>query len=169
MSIFFYMQGIEMALFANDACGAPIPGQMSLPWMFFDGKLFHSKLRRAETARNLMELCSGRMEIVYAVERMRGAILHDMVPQYAAAPAPPPAAAASPFAAAQAAAAAAAAVYAAAAGANRAAAMQHHHLQQLQQQQRGGRLVVGGSVVGQWGPKPAGQKKKKKKKVGAIL
>lgn len=34
------MQGLEMALFANDACGAPIPFQMCLPWMFFDGKLF---------------------------------------------------------------------------------------------------------------------------------
>lgn len=72
-----------MALLANDACGAPIPFAMCLPWQFFDGKLFHAKLLRAESARNLMELCGGRMDIVYAVERMRGAILHGIVPQYA--------------------------------------------------------------------------------------
>ncbi len=145
-----------MALLANDACGAPIPGQMSLPWTFFDGKLFHSKLRRAETARNLMELCDGQMEIVYAVERMRGAILHGMMYQYAAPAAGPhaaaaaAAAAAAPYVAAQA---AAAAVYAAVGGGR-----QPHP-------GSSGRLVVGGSVVGQWGPNTGGQKKKKKKKV----
>ena len=64
-----------MALFANDACGAPVPFQMCLPWMFFDGKLFHLKLRKADSARNLMELCDGRMDVVYAIERMRAAIL----------------------------------------------------------------------------------------------
>ena len=72
-----------MAIFANDACGAPIPFQMCLPWTFFDGKLFHWKLRKADNARNLMELCDGRMEYVYAVERMRAAILHGLLPQYA--------------------------------------------------------------------------------------
>ncbi len=150
-------------MFANDACGAPIPGQMSLPWTFFDGKLFHTKLRRAESARNLMELCDGQMEIVYAVERMRGAILHGLLPQYASA---------SPFAAAQVAAtAAAAAVYAAAgaaAGGGRVVAGVSMATAAAQHSDRGGRLVVGGSVVGQWGPNPGGgqKKSKKKKKVG---
>ena len=32
--------------------------------------------------RNLMELCDGRMESVYAIERMRAAILHGVLPQY---------------------------------------------------------------------------------------
>jgi hypothetical protein len=81
--IIYIVQGIEMAIMANDACGAPIPIQMCLAWTFFDGKLFHSKLRRADGARNLVELCDGRMEVVYAIERMRAAILHGLVPQYA--------------------------------------------------------------------------------------
>ena len=51
-----FMQGIEMALLANDACGAPIPLQMCLPWNFFDGKLFHATLIRAAKSRNLIDL-----------------------------------------------------------------------------------------------------------------
>ena len=47
-------QGLEMALLANDACGSPVPVQMCLPWTFFDGKLFHSKLIKATQARNLI-------------------------------------------------------------------------------------------------------------------
>ena len=43
-----------MALLANDACGSPVPVQMCLPWTFFDGKLFHSKLIKATQARNLI-------------------------------------------------------------------------------------------------------------------
>ncbi len=138
-----------MALFANDACGAPIPGQMCLPWTFFDGKLFHTKLRRADTARNLMELCDGRAEIAYAVERMRGAILHGIVPHYG--PHEPQAG-----------------MFASAIGAAAAAAAGR---QMATAATAGGRLVVGGSVVGQWGPNPVptGQKKKKKKKASQLL
>ena len=75
------MQGVEMAHFANDACGAPIPLQMCLPWNFFDGKLFHATLIRAAKSRNLLDLCRGRIEIVNQVERMRAAILEGIVPQ----------------------------------------------------------------------------------------
>jgi len=60
---------------ANDACGAPIPAQMCLPWTFFDGKLFHSKLIKATHARNLVDLCDGRVEMAYSIERMRDAIM----------------------------------------------------------------------------------------------
>ena len=77
------MQGIDMALMANDACGAPLPFNMCVPWSFFDGKLFQVMLLRAETARNLMELCDGRVDVVYAIERMRAAILNGIIPQYA--------------------------------------------------------------------------------------
>ncbi len=70
-----FMQGIEMALLANDACGCPIPVQMCLPWTFFDGKLFHSKLIRATQARNLIELCDGRVEMAYQIERVREMIM----------------------------------------------------------------------------------------------
>ena len=77
-----FMEGVEMALFANDACGAPVPFLMTCPWLFFDGKLFHSKLRRAVQAKNLLEMCEHRMEIVMQVERMRSAILEGLVPDY---------------------------------------------------------------------------------------
>jgi hypothetical protein len=75
------MQGVEMALLANDACGAPVPLQMCLPWNFFDGKLFHATLIRAAKSRNLLDLCRGRIEIVNQVERMRAAILEGIVSQ----------------------------------------------------------------------------------------
>jgi hypothetical protein len=61
------MQGVEMALLANDASGAPVPYLMCCPWLFFDGKLFHSKLRRAVLAQNLMEMCGQDMQLVIKV------------------------------------------------------------------------------------------------------
>jgi len=70
-----FMQGLEMALLANDACGSPIPIQMCLPWQFFDGKLFHSKLIKATQARNLIELCDGRVQMAYQIERTRDIIM----------------------------------------------------------------------------------------------
>jgi len=76
-----FMQGIEMAMFANDACGAPIPFQMCLPWLFFDGKLFHANLARVTKARNVLDLCGGRIDIVHQVERMRAAIMEGLVSQ----------------------------------------------------------------------------------------
>ena len=69
-----------MALLANDACGAPIPFQMCLPWMFFDGKLFHTNLARVAKARNVIDLCGGRIDIVNQVERTRAAIMDGLVP-----------------------------------------------------------------------------------------
>ena len=69
-----------MAMFANDACGAPIPFQMCLPWLFFDGKLFHTNLARVSKARNVLDLCGGRIDIVHQVERMRAAIMEGLVP-----------------------------------------------------------------------------------------
>jgi hypothetical protein len=145
-------QGIEMAIMANDACGAPIPLQMCLPWTFFDGKLFHSKLRRADGARNLVELCDGRMDVVYAIERMRAAILSGLVPQYANFS--HAAAASSPFT-----------------GVGRGGCSRGGFPPMIA---RGGQLVVGGSVVGQWGPNygsarqgvGGGGQHQKKKKVG---
>ena len=65
-----------MALLANDACGSPVPVQMCLPWQFFDGKLFHSKLIKATQARNLIELCDGRVQMAYQIERTRDIIMH---------------------------------------------------------------------------------------------
>ena len=70
-----FMQGIEMALMANDACGSPIPIQVCLPWTYFDGKLFHSKLIKATQARNLIELCDGRVDMAYQIERVRDIVM----------------------------------------------------------------------------------------------
>lgn len=55
-----------MAILANDACGAPIPFEITLP-SFFDGKLFHQKLQRAGCVRNLLELCDARIDIAAQV------------------------------------------------------------------------------------------------------
>ncbi len=39
------MAGIDHAHFANDACGAPIPPDYLMPHVFFDGKIFLSKIQ----------------------------------------------------------------------------------------------------------------------------
>ena len=76
----YIFQGLEMALLANDVCGSPVPFQMTFPWTFFDGKLFHSKLIRATQARNLVELCDGRVDMAYQIERIRNVIMMSGVP-----------------------------------------------------------------------------------------
>lgn len=83
------MSGVETALLANDACGAPIPWLMCCPWLFFDGKLFHHALARAAVAKNLLELCGGHIDRVVKVERMRKAILEGITPVFARVPQAP--------------------------------------------------------------------------------
>nr|CAD7449162.1 unnamed protein product [Timema bartmani] len=83
-----FMQGVETALLANDACGAPIPWLMCCPWLFFDGKLFHHKLERTSHVKNLLELCDHRIEHVVKVERMRKAVLEGIDIQFARPPLP---------------------------------------------------------------------------------
>lgn len=83
-----FMAGVETALLANDACGAPIPWLMCCPWLYFDGKLFHHTLARATIAKNLLELCSGHIDRVVKVERMRKAILEGITPMFARPPLP---------------------------------------------------------------------------------
>lgn len=83
-----FMRGVESALFANDSCGAPIPWLMCCPWLFFDGKLFHHKLLKANTAKNLVEICDGQIDQVAKVERMRQAILEDLDVEFARPPLP---------------------------------------------------------------------------------
>lgn len=82
------MAGVETALLANDACGAPIPWLMCCPWLCFDGKLFHHTLARATVAKNLLELCGGHIDRVVKVERMRKAILEGITPVFARPPGP---------------------------------------------------------------------------------
>jgi hypothetical protein len=64
-----------MAMLANDACGAPLPWQLTCPWNFFDGKIFHLKLLKATSGRPLLEVCDGEVQQLVEVERMRDAIL----------------------------------------------------------------------------------------------
>ncbi|XP_046419982.1 constitutive coactivator of PPAR-gamma-like protein 1 homolog isoform X1 [Neodiprion fabricii] len=83
-----FMAGVETALLANDACGAPIPWLMCCPWLFFDGKLFHHTLARATIAKNLLELCGGDIARVVKVERMRKAVLEGINVVFARPPLP---------------------------------------------------------------------------------
>lgn len=84
-----FMQGVEMTLLANDACGAPLPWLMCCPWLYFDGKLFHHTLSRSTHAKNLLVLCENHIERVVKVERMRKAILEGIEIQFANLPLPP--------------------------------------------------------------------------------
>ncbi|XP_078468445.1 constitutive coactivator of PPAR-gamma-like protein 1 isoform X2 [Lampetra planeri] len=74
-----FMRGVETALFANDACGQPVPWEHCCPWLYFDGKLFQSKLLRATRDRApLLEICDGQSEQVSRVDRMRQSILEGL-------------------------------------------------------------------------------------------
>uniref|UniRef100_A0A672T685 Family with sequence similarity 120 member A n=1 Tax=Sinocyclocheilus grahami TaxID=75366 RepID=A0A672T685_SINGR len=90
-----FMSGVDMALFANDVCGQPIPWEHCCPWMYFDGKLLQSKLIRASRDKApLIDLCDGQTELVSKVEKMRQSILEGLnfsrPPQPIAFPPPPP-------------------------------------------------------------------------------
>ncbi|TRY92605.1 hypothetical protein DNTS_029263 [Danionella cerebrum] len=90
-----FMSGVDMALFANDVCGQPIPWEHCCPWMYFDGKLLQSKLNRASRDKApLIDLCDGQTELVAKVEKMRQSILEGLnfsrPPQPLAFPPPPP-------------------------------------------------------------------------------
>lgn len=85
-----FMQGIEMALLANDACGAPLPWLMCCPWLYFDGKLFHHTLARSAHVKGLLELCENHIERVVKVERLRKAILEGLDVKFAKIPLPLP-------------------------------------------------------------------------------
>ncbi|MGH0173305.1 UNVERIFIED_CONTAM: hypothetical protein FKN15_065093 [Acipenser sinensis] len=57
-----FMSGVDTALFVNDACGQPVPWDHCCPWIYFDGKLFQSKLGKAARDRGaLLELCEGQL------------------------------------------------------------------------------------------------------------
>lgn len=72
------MQGVETASLANDACGVPLPWIMTNPWIFFDGKLFHFKLKMSTYVPTLRDLCDNQIDIVLKVDRFRKAILEDV-------------------------------------------------------------------------------------------
>nr|XP_033777692.1 constitutive coactivator of PPAR-gamma-like protein 2 isoform X1 [Geotrypetes seraphini] len=71
-----FMSGVDTALFANDACGQPVPWEHCCPWIYFDGKLFQSKLIQSGREKaSLIELCDGQAEQAAKVEKMRQSIL----------------------------------------------------------------------------------------------
>uniref|UniRef100_A0A8C5WS21 Family with sequence similarity 120C n=1 Tax=Laticauda laticaudata TaxID=8630 RepID=A0A8C5WS21_LATLA len=71
-----FMSGVDTALFANDACGQPVPWEHCCPWIYFDGKLFQSKLIKAIREKApLIDLCDGQTEQVSKVDKMRQSIL----------------------------------------------------------------------------------------------
>lgn len=64
------MSGVDTALFANDACGQPVPWEHCCPWIYFDGKLFQSKLIKAGRDRvSLIELCDGQVPACQAAAK----------------------------------------------------------------------------------------------------
>lgn len=81
-----FMAGIETAIFANDICGAPIPWTMCCPWLYFDGKLFHFKLLKANNNTPLIDMCDGQVDQVLKVERMRQAIMEGLKVEFAKPP-----------------------------------------------------------------------------------
>ena len=65
-----FMSGVETALAANDVCGAPIPVPMCCPWLFFDGKLFHFKLLKANNNTPLIDMCDGQVSSLRPLKEM---------------------------------------------------------------------------------------------------
>ena len=61
-----FMRGVETAIFANDACGSPIPWDLVCPWNYFDGKLFQSKLNMTMSDNaTLLDLCDGNVSTMF--------------------------------------------------------------------------------------------------------
>ncbi|XP_047515212.1 constitutive coactivator of PPAR-gamma-like protein 1 homolog isoform X2 [Pieris napi] len=82
------MAGAEVALLANDACGAPVPWLVAAPWLYFDGKLLQRNLHRANHCKHLAQLCDNHLDTVVKVERMRKAILEGLEVEFAMPPLP---------------------------------------------------------------------------------
>eukprot|EP00096_Caligus_rogercresseyi_P001288 TRINITY_DN1204_c1_g7_i1.p1 TRINITY_DN1204_c1_g7~~TRINITY_DN1204_c1_g7_i1.p1 ORF type:complete len:149 (+),score=46.29 TRINITY_DN1204_c1_g7_i1:8-454(+) len=68
-----------MGLLATAVCGAPLPLQMTQPWAFFNGVLFHSLLRKAGAVRNIYELCGRNEDLVSRIEMMKAAIIPELM------------------------------------------------------------------------------------------
>ncbi|CAG9138520.1 unnamed protein product [Plutella xylostella] len=82
------MSGVEAALLANEACGAPVPWLVAAPWLYLDGKLLQRSLQRAAHCKHLQQLCDKNLDVVVKVERMRKAILEGLSVEFAMPPLP---------------------------------------------------------------------------------
>ncbi|KAI8488265.1 hypothetical protein Bbelb_341140, partial [Branchiostoma belcheri] len=69
-----FMRGVETAMFANEACGAPVVWELTCPWLFFDGKTVPHQ--------------TTEMDQVAKVERMRQSILEGLTNDWARMPLP---------------------------------------------------------------------------------
>ena len=67
-----FMAGVETAQCTNEVCGAPIPWNMVCPWQYFDGKLFHFKLLKANNNTPLIDMCDGQVRTLYNVYKVDG-------------------------------------------------------------------------------------------------
>ena len=56
--------------------------QMCLPWLFFDGKLFHANLARVSKARNVLDLCGGRIDIMHQARNFIQLVLGHLLRLY---------------------------------------------------------------------------------------
>nr|KAG5700849.1 hypothetical protein BaRGS_024235 [Batillaria attramentaria] len=67
---------------------------MCCPWLFFDGKLFHFKLLKANNNTPLIDMCDGQVGFLYShreamveqvlrVERLRQAVLENIRVEFA--------------------------------------------------------------------------------------
>ncbi|XP_041047742.1 constitutive coactivator of PPAR-gamma-like protein 1 homolog isoform X1 [Carcharodon carcharias] len=139
-----FMSGVDMALFANDACGQPIPWEHCCPWMYFDGKLFQSKLIKVSREKvPLIDLCDGQADQAAKLEKMRQSILEGLNLSRQAHPLAYPPPAAMHF-------------YPAAVYPRPVGPILTHHgrgrglggVQPMPSQ--GGKLEIAGTVVGQW-------------------
>ena len=71
-----FMSGVDTALFANDACGQPVPWEHCCPWIYFDGKLFQSTLIKAGRERvSLVELCDGQVPACWVATKINCVVL----------------------------------------------------------------------------------------------
>lgn len=77
-----FMEGCEMALLANDACGAPIPYMLFCPWLYFNGKVFNYILEQQALGKTLAEICGFKMDLVFNIDQLRMAILDGIKVQF---------------------------------------------------------------------------------------
>ena len=83
-----FMEGVEMALLANDACGAPIPYMLFCPWLFFNGKIFNYVLEQQAEGKTLSEICGYKTDLLYSIDQLTVAICDGLKNPFLPDPAP---------------------------------------------------------------------------------
>ena len=78
-----FMRGVDHAMFVNDICGQPVHNDHCSPWLYFDGKLFQTKLQMASHGATPRDLCDHNHEQLYTFSTLRQAILDNLQPNFA--------------------------------------------------------------------------------------